>query len=171
MPAGLVLITPEVDLTESGDTFQTLLGIDNVLTDSLMNANLLYAGDHDLATLICPHSSGTSAAPTDLPAERHPDLFLRTRSECTAGPERGVEAELHVGRPCRTAVSPATPEDLELAMEISRASSSPSALNACRCRAGHTTQEPPPVTIPTSVSDITAAWLSEALETEVSSSR
>src|SRR3546814_16765340 len=42
-PAGLVLATPELDLTESGDSFQTNEGIDVVLKGSLMAANLLYA--------------------------------------------------------------------------------------------------------------------------------
>ena len=48
LPGGLVLVTPELDLTESGDSFQTNLGLDNVLTQSLMNANLVYAGGADL---------------------------------------------------------------------------------------------------------------------------
>jgi acetyl esterase/lipase len=48
MPAALVLLTPEVDLTESGDTFRTNLGVDTVL-GSLMQANLLYANGEDLA--------------------------------------------------------------------------------------------------------------------------
>jgi acetyl esterase/lipase len=50
LPRAAVLLTPEVDLTESGDTFQTMLGIDNVGGGkSLMAANLLYANGHDLA--------------------------------------------------------------------------------------------------------------------------
>ena len=49
LPAAAVLTTPEVDLTESGDSTSTNLGLDNVLTGSLMPANLLYAGEHDLA--------------------------------------------------------------------------------------------------------------------------
>ena len=48
MPAALVLQTPEVDLTESGDSFVTNLGLDNVLTASLAGSIALYAGDHDL---------------------------------------------------------------------------------------------------------------------------
>ncbi len=48
MPAGVVLLTPEVDLTESGDSFETLLGVDPV-AGRLTTANLLYAGGHDLA--------------------------------------------------------------------------------------------------------------------------
>ena len=49
LPVAAVLMTPEVDLTESGDSFQANLGVDTVLTGSLMPANLLYAGGHDLA--------------------------------------------------------------------------------------------------------------------------
>jgi epsilon-lactone hydrolase len=48
MPAAAVLRTPEIDLTESGDSFQTNLGLDNLLTESLLPANLLYAAGHDL---------------------------------------------------------------------------------------------------------------------------
>jgi epsilon-lactone hydrolase len=47
-PAGLILQSPEIDLTESGDSFQTNLGVDTVLRDSLMPINLLYANGHDL---------------------------------------------------------------------------------------------------------------------------
>jgi monoterpene epsilon-lactone hydrolase len=47
-PAGLILGSPEVDLTESGDSFKTNLGVDTVLKQSLMPANLLYAGGFDL---------------------------------------------------------------------------------------------------------------------------
>ncbi|SNT36941.1 alpha/beta hydrolase [Rhodococcoides kyotonense] len=49
LPAGIVLLTPEIDLTESGDSFNTMLGIDTGLTDRLMPANLVYAGGHDLS--------------------------------------------------------------------------------------------------------------------------
>ena len=49
LPAAAVLLTPQVDLTESGDSFHTNLGVDTVLTESLMPTNLLYAGGHNLA--------------------------------------------------------------------------------------------------------------------------
>ncbi|SFW67658.1 alpha/beta hydrolase fold domain-containing protein [Luteibacter sp. UNCMF366Tsu5.1] len=49
MPSGLVLLSPEVDLTESGDSFQTNRDLDVVLPRSLMKQNLLYAAGHDLA--------------------------------------------------------------------------------------------------------------------------
>ena len=48
LPAALILLTSEADLTESGDSFHTNLGIDNVLTESLADSIALYAGDHDL---------------------------------------------------------------------------------------------------------------------------
>src|SRR3546814_20973230 len=53
-PAGLVLATPELDLTEPGDSCQTNEGIDVVIKGSLMAANLLYAAGHDLSH---PHSA------------------------------------------------------------------------------------------------------------------
>jgi epsilon-lactone hydrolase len=47
MPAALVPLTPEVDLTESGDSFQTNVGIDTL--PPLLATNRLYANGHDLA--------------------------------------------------------------------------------------------------------------------------
>jgi acetyl esterase/lipase len=49
LPGAVVLLSPHVDLTESGDSFQANLGIDTVLTGSLMPANRLYANGADLA--------------------------------------------------------------------------------------------------------------------------
>jgi acetyl esterase/lipase len=49
LPGAVVLLSPHVDLTESGDSFQANLGIDTVLTGSLMPANRLYAHGTDLA--------------------------------------------------------------------------------------------------------------------------
>jgi acetyl esterase/lipase len=48
LPAGLVLETPELDLTESGDSFQTNRILDVVLQQGLMPANRLYANGHAL---------------------------------------------------------------------------------------------------------------------------
>lgn len=47
LPAAVILMTPELDLTESGDTFATLLGIDHL--GLLAPVNRLYADGHDLA--------------------------------------------------------------------------------------------------------------------------
>lgn len=48
-PAAVVLLTPEVDLTESGDSFETLMGIDPVLRSRLTDTINVYAGGHNLA--------------------------------------------------------------------------------------------------------------------------
>ncbi len=48
-PSAVVLLSPEVDLTESGDSFETLMGVDPVLKTRLTEANALYAGGHDLS--------------------------------------------------------------------------------------------------------------------------
>jgi acetyl esterase/lipase len=47
MPAACVLHSPEADLTEAGDSFETNNGIDGVLT-RLTNSIALYANGHDL---------------------------------------------------------------------------------------------------------------------------
>ncbi len=49
MPAAVVLLSPEVDLTESGDSFETLMGVDPVLKARLTDAIELYAAGHDLS--------------------------------------------------------------------------------------------------------------------------
>lgn len=56
-PAGLVLLSPELDLTESGDSFQTNRTIDVALPNPLMANNLLYADGADLLHPICPRCS------------------------------------------------------------------------------------------------------------------
>lgn len=48
LPAGLILESPELDLTESGDSFETNKIIDVVLQDGLGPVNRLYANGHDL---------------------------------------------------------------------------------------------------------------------------
>lgn len=54
LPAGLVLLTPHIDLTESGDSFQILKGVDPGLPYTLNSHNRLYAGE---ALLSCPEVS------------------------------------------------------------------------------------------------------------------
>jgi monoterpene epsilon-lactone hydrolase len=121
MPAALVLLTPEVDLTESGDSFHTNLGIDNVL-GSLMQANLLYANGHDLTDpYISPlFADVTGFPPTFLQAGTR-DLYLsntvRMHRKLRAA---GVDAELHVFEAMPHGGFGGSPEDLELRNEIRR---------------------------------------------------
>lgn len=92
-------MTPEVDLTESGDSFHTNLRLDNVLTESLMPANLLYSGGHDLThPYLSPLYADFSAGfpPTILTTGTR-DLFLSNTVRLhRALRAAGVPAELHV---------------------------------------------------------------------------
>lgn len=124
LPAGAILATPEVDLTESGDSFQTNLGVDTVLTASLMAQNLLYAGGHDLADPYLSPLFGdfTRGFPRTLLTAGTRDLFLSNavrmhRSLRSAG----VEAELHVieAGP-HGAFFGMTPEDRAIEAEVRR---------------------------------------------------
>jgi acetyl esterase/lipase len=97
MPAGLVLLSPEVDLTESGDSFVTNAAHDNVLS-SLRPVNELYAAGHDLAQ---PHLSplfgDLSGFPPTLLQSGTRDLLLsNTVRMHRALLAAGAAAELHV---------------------------------------------------------------------------
>jgi acetyl esterase/lipase len=78
LPAGLILETPELDLTESGDSFETNRTIDVVLQGSLDVMNRLYAGGHDLADpLLSPLFGDFSRGyPKTLITAGTRDLFL-----------------------------------------------------------------------------------------------
>jgi acetyl esterase/lipase len=99
LPAAAFLATPEVDLTESGDSFATNLGIDTVLTASLMPANLLYANGHDLADpYLSPlFADFTKGFPPTFLQTGTRDLFLsNTVRMHRALRAAGISAELHV---------------------------------------------------------------------------
>jgi acetyl esterase/lipase len=108
MPAALVLPTPAVDLTESGDTFQTLDGVDGGLR-SQMAVNLLYANGHDLTDPYLRHSSPT--CPTSRPPSCSPapeTCCCPTRSGCTASCwPPGSTPSCTSSKPCRTGASAA----------------------------------------------------------------
>jgi acetyl esterase/lipase len=123
LPVALVLLTPEVDLTESGDSFHTNLGIDNVLTESLADSIALYAGGHDLRhPYLSPLFGNLSSPfpPTFLQAGTR-DLFLsntvRMHRKLRAG---GVDAQLHVFEAMPHGGFFGAPEDDELTEEIRR---------------------------------------------------
>jgi epsilon-lactone hydrolase len=121
MPAGLVLISPEVDLTESGDSFTTNLGIDNVL-GPLMETNLLYANGHDLAhPYLSPlFADVTGFPPTFLQAGTR-DLFLSNTVRMHRKlRDAGVDAELHVWEGMPHGGFGGAPEDIEVRIELRR---------------------------------------------------
>jgi acetyl esterase/lipase len=96
MPAALVLLTPQLDLTESGDSFQTNHGID--FLTPLMSTNRLYANGHDLAhPYLSPLFGDVTGFPPTFLQTGTRDLFLsntvRMHRKLLAA---GVPTELHV---------------------------------------------------------------------------
>jgi monoterpene epsilon-lactone hydrolase len=121
MPAALVLITPEVDLTESGDSFNTLLGLDPILSP-LMQVNLLYANGHDLADpYLSPLFGDVAGFPPTFLQTGTRDLFLsNTVRMHRALRSAGVDAELHVFEAMpHGGFGGTTPEDQDLVTEVS----------------------------------------------------
>lgn len=122
-PAGLVLLSPQVDLTESGDSFETNRLIDVVLPGSLMSNNLLYANGADLSQQYVSPLFGdlTGFPPTFLQSGTR-DLFLSNTVRMHRALRRaGVAAELHVFEAMpHGGFGGGTPEDLELQDEIAR---------------------------------------------------
>ncbi len=118
-PAGALLMTPELDLTESGDSFATLLGLDYL--SLLMPVNRLYAGAAALDDPLVSPLFGDVAhfPPTFLQAGTR-DLFLsntvRMHRKLRAA---GVRAELHIwdGMP-HAGFGGLTPEDREVSKEM-----------------------------------------------------
>jgi acetyl esterase/lipase len=121
-PAALVLLTPEVDLTESGDSFATMLGLDPVLTSSLADSIALYAGDHDLTDpYLSPLFGEFSGFPPTLLQAGTRDLFLSNAVRLhRAMRSAGVDAELHVFEAMPHGGFFGAPEDDELAREVWR---------------------------------------------------
>ncbi len=122
MPAALVLNTPQVDLTESGDTFQTLDGVDNILR-SLAPTNALYAAGADLRDpYLSPIFGDVSGFPPTFLRSGTRDLFLsntvRMHRKLRAA---GVAAELHVFEAMpHGGFGGDSPEDLDAAAEQRR---------------------------------------------------
>lgn len=122
MPAALVLLTPEVDLTESGDTFVTNDGIDNVLS-SLMPINVMYAAGEDLShPYISPLFADVTGFPPTLLQSGTRDLFLSNTVRMHRNLlQAGVTAELHVFEAMpHGGFTGAAPEDAELRAEVRR---------------------------------------------------
>jgi monoterpene epsilon-lactone hydrolase len=122
MPAALVLLSPEVDLTESGDSFAVNAGVDVVLPGSLMASNLLYAGGADLEDpYLSPLFGDVTGFPPTLLLTGTRDLFLSNtvrmhRSLLAAQ----VSAELHVFEAMPHGGFGGAPEDRVASREVTR---------------------------------------------------
>lgn len=98
MPGACVLVTPEADLTESGDTFETNDTIDVVLQHRLTATIALYANGHDLRDpYLSPVFGCFEGFPPTILLSGTRDLFLsNTVLLHRAMLRAGVAAELHV---------------------------------------------------------------------------
>jgi acetyl esterase/lipase len=123
LPAALVLLTPEVDLTESGDTFRTNALLDVNLKGGVPECNGLYAAGHDLRDpYLSPlFADFTQGFPPTLIQSGTRDLFLSNSVLMHRKLRRaGVEAELHVweAMPHAGFGFGAVPENEEIATEV-----------------------------------------------------
>lgn len=121
LPAAAVLLSPEVDLTESGDSFQTNRGIDVTLGNGLMQVNRLYAGGRDLAhPYLSPLFGDFSRGfPPTLLASGTRDLLLSNavRLHRTLR-NAGVAADLHLMEAAPHAAFASWPEVADIDREV-----------------------------------------------------
>lgn len=121
MPAGALLMTPELDLTESGDSFHTLMGLDVVLRARLTEMNLYYAAGADLKhPYLSPLFGEVDGFPPTLLQAGGRDIFLSNAVLMHRKLRRaGVRAELHVweGMP-HGGFGGVSPEDREVNTEM-----------------------------------------------------
>jgi acetyl esterase/lipase len=98
LPAAVLLNTPATDLTASGDTWQTNLGLDTVLTGDSLAAMLLYADGVDLRDPYISPLFGDlkEFPPTMLTSGTRDRLLSDTVRMHRALRAAGVPAELHV---------------------------------------------------------------------------
>lgn len=123
MPAGLVLLSPEVDLTESGDSFNVNRTVDVVLPNPLMPANLLYANGADLTHPYLSPLFGEffEGFPATFIQSGTRDLFLSNAVRLHRSLRRiGIAAELHVFEAMPHGGFGGTSEDAELLDEVVR---------------------------------------------------
>ena len=120
LPAANILSTPEVDLTESGDSFQTNVGVDSLLRP-LMPINLMYANGTDLKhPYISPLFADLSKGfPPSILTAGTRDLFLsNTVRFHRALRKAGIEAHLHILEAAGHIGLPESPEGEELDEEL-----------------------------------------------------
>ena len=122
-PAALVLLTPQLDLTESGDSFEVNRFVDVNLCGNLAEGIALYAGNHDLSHPYLSPLFGDFTRgfpPTFLQAGTR-DLFLSHAVRMHRALRRAnIPVELHVFEGMPHGGFHGAPEDDELAAEVDR---------------------------------------------------
>lgn len=99
LPSGCVLLTPALDMTNSGNSFETNKGLDAVLPNDMNSINRLYAPNHDLAHPYLSPLFGDlkKGFPPTLLSAGTRDLFLSNAVRMhRALRAADVHAELHV---------------------------------------------------------------------------
>jgi len=117
LPGAAVLHTPENDLTESGDSFETNQYIDHVLVQRITESILLYADGHDLRDAYLSPLFGdfSKGFPPTLLTSGTRDLFLsNTVRMHRALRNAGIEADLVVFEAMPHSGFGGAPEDAEL---------------------------------------------------------
>ncbi|MEH2246597.1 alpha/beta hydrolase [Nostoc sp.] len=123
LPAAVVLITPELDLTESGDSFEVNRTVDVVLQGSLADSNALYAAGCNLADPYLSPLFGdfTRGFPATFLQAGTRDLFLSNAVRMhRALRKANVPVELHIFEGMPHGGFQGAPEDAELAAEVDR---------------------------------------------------
>ena len=123
LPAAAFLGTPELDLTESGDSFQANLGLDARLTESLMPANLLYAGGHALSDPYLSPLFGdfSKGFPPTMLTSGTRDLFLSNAVRMHwALRAHGIHAELYIDEAGSHGGFAGCPESEQVLREVNR---------------------------------------------------
>lgn len=123
LPAALVLLSPEVDLTESGDSFQVNRTVDVMLPNPLMGANLLYADGADMSHPYLSPLFGdfTLGFPPTFLQSGTRDLFLSNTVRMHRALRRAqVKAQLHVFEAMPHGGFMGAPEDAELMAEVAQ---------------------------------------------------
>jgi epsilon-lactone hydrolase len=122
MPAALVLISPEADLTESGDTFSTNRGVDYVVVQGVPDLIALYAHGHDLTDPYVSPVLGDfhDFPPTFLQSGTRDILLSNTVRMHRRLRAAGVHAELHVWEAMPHGGFFGAPEDAEVVAEVRR---------------------------------------------------
>lgn len=119
-PQAVVLMMPECDLAETGDSFEVLREADVVLRGSLMNASCLYSAGADLAHpyLSALYGDPRDAFPPVLLVGGTRDLFLSNTVRMHRWLRRaGMEAELSVFEAMPHGGFPGSPENDEMHRE------------------------------------------------------
>jgi epsilon-lactone hydrolase len=120
LPGAAVLLTPEADLTESGDTFVTNEDVDIVLKKPMPRLNQLYAAGADLKDPYLSPVFGDFSkgfCPTFLQSGTRDLLLSNTVILHRALRRANIEAELHVWEAMPHAGFFGAPEDAELLAE------------------------------------------------------